>query len=898
MNASNPATWGGGANCNSGYPDNSRDAGANVYIVVVTAGDTVLTDINMSWGSKVSSVGHAFLINGTNAGTRGTLQVASGVTLTLRGADRTNNTLGRVTQFGVFQPLPGSVIVGDVNTAYASVILNSGTWLSDATGGAAIRYTSPAANYDWTVAVSNNNGTQSSYLENTSGVTTIAGITVNGNGTLPWIANAAGTGLGSLGDSSLSFSAQTGGILSWTSAAVNGEVASLALVDGPGKYYVNYDAGIIWYWYATGATANLACKRLATATNKGWGVWSTDAADYNTVILRNSIFEYMGGNTSATGSGVVPFAAVRVENKTGDPAGLRYAEISNCTFRYIGISAIGMKENAGTAVNLIKVDRNTFMSTFGNDGYGNNTLSFFRSNNAFISVSNNVLNQSATLIQGEDGTGGYVLNSIKINSNTGMVGAIWNTMSGIGVGQQCSDCEIRFNNLAGANTSGSRLTSSLYGADNHPVVISDNTFAHGERAIAYSANMLIQNNWFSWFKHHFSTNSSETNVFTYNVIVRYNLFSGFTKLDDACVDIGYNKGVWIDGIEISHNTCWNNSGGFAFGDALDQASYGPVTRANIHDNLVVSSGAGSIGSVRVAIGVQNYVSVGADRNDTNYYTNPATVYCTKDQATQGCVTSTYDRGAQFLLNGGFYNQGARNVTGVSLWSPSYNANQTGGTLAFVFNSASDMTLAWNGTVAPVQLVWDGGIGAGPVTYSTVSGTDSDIASNNGTVTVSGTPWLGTGSGTDPKFPRNKFVALTHAGTTYYRAISSNTTNQLTVTPRWGFTPSALDPFVIINSEVKLLDSGGVDYVRAGILASALPTSSKSDTDIAITLTDVLNPTLVWANGGDRQGGLAMGFTLINPAIWCVGSDGETPGTPFCQKGKAFTGAILITGAGG
>lgn len=54
------------------------------------------------------------------------------------------------------------------------------------------------------------------------------------------VSNTAGTGIGSYGDSSLSFASQS------QAGSLATELVSLTAVNGTGKYYVNYAMGIVW----------------------------------------------------------------------------------------------------------------------------------------------------------------------------------------------------------------------------------------------------------------------------------------------------------------------------------------------------------------------------------------------------------------------------------------------------------------------------------------------------------------------------------------------------------------------------------------------------------------------------------------------------------------------------
>src|SRR5207249_3455220 len=82
-----------------------------------------------------------------------TLQVASGATLTLRGADLVSNTLGLINKWSVFAPQPGSTIIGDVAGDYTSILLNKGQISAVGTSGSHIAFTIPSSYFVWSNSI-------------------------------------------------------------------------------------------------------------------------------------------------------------------------------------------------------------------------------------------------------------------------------------------------------------------------------------------------------------------------------------------------------------------------------------------------------------------------------------------------------------------------------------------------------------------------------------------------------------------------------------------------------------------------------------------------------------------------------------------------------------------------
>ena len=109
----------------------------------IASGHTVTVDVNTTVGSNASGVGHAVTINGASSSSFGTLQVASGVTLTLRGFDTANNTLMLINRYGLFAPQPGSTVLGDVASDFGSIIKNNGRFEAIGSSGSRITFSVP-----------------------------------------------------------------------------------------------------------------------------------------------------------------------------------------------------------------------------------------------------------------------------------------------------------------------------------------------------------------------------------------------------------------------------------------------------------------------------------------------------------------------------------------------------------------------------------------------------------------------------------------------------------------------------------------------------------------------------------------------------------------------------------
>ena len=134
----------GGGNASAGASWSGGVAPVDGDTITVANGDTITQDVSRTYGSTGGAT-HAVTLNGASAGSFGTLTVSSGVTLTLAGENTSTATLMLINQYGLFHPLTGSTVLGNVASDYASVILNKGRF-EPQTG---VTFSCPAANVNW-----------------------------------------------------------------------------------------------------------------------------------------------------------------------------------------------------------------------------------------------------------------------------------------------------------------------------------------------------------------------------------------------------------------------------------------------------------------------------------------------------------------------------------------------------------------------------------------------------------------------------------------------------------------------------------------------------------------------------------------------------------------------------
>jgi hypothetical protein len=254
-NWSDSSTWGGNT------PPGDGD------IAVIATGHTVTVTANVTVGSNSSNVGNAITINGTNSSTFGKLIVNDAVTLTLKGNDNGSNKAMSIARYAQFEPQPGAIIEVDATADYETTIVNSGIINAIGTLAKPITFRATAASANW---------------NNSNGPTTYSGASYEWDGEakiairkLPgWISNAAGTGPGSYGDSSVSISSQSPGTICATEVAIGTPTDPAVNVTSAGKYAIDYDTGAI-YFYHNYAAATPQIVLAWSIANSGTDVGST-----------------------------------------------------------------------------------------------------------------------------------------------------------------------------------------------------------------------------------------------------------------------------------------------------------------------------------------------------------------------------------------------------------------------------------------------------------------------------------------------------------------------------------------------------------------------------------------------------------------------------------------------
>jgi len=92
-----------------------------------------------------------------------------------------------------------------------------------------------------------------------------------------------------------------------------------------------------------------------------------------------------------------------------------------------------------------------------------------------------------------------------------------------------------------------------------------------------------------------------------------------------------------------------------------------------------------------------------------------------------------------------------------------------------------------------------------------------------------------------------------------RRITNTTATTLTVVPAWTTVPDTSSTYVIYSSEVKLHDSTGTGYVRAGIDWRAVPNVNATDVGIGIAFNAIsANPYFIDSTRTWRSWDVSLG----------------------------------------
>lgn len=740
--------------------------------IIVASGHTLTIDEDCSLGSNAAAVGHAITVNGT-------LTHAAGVTITLAGYDTGSNTAMYIAEGGRYLPTGGTVLV-DCATDYQTYIRSEGD--IEPSG---VTFSIPTARKNWNNAGS---ASWSSFRAALYGYNTC--IMDLGK---RWLSNAAGDGIGTASDSSVTV---TGG------AFLTNQVASVDALASSGDYYVDHRLGLIYFmhdteWTPVFVTGSVTYKHL---TFNGFGIYSPSSGDR--AIFDNCIFECMGRSASLGGydpDDSAIFMDYKVNPLQNPASG---GAVTNCTFRYCDRSIILWDSNTSSkSANRFKITGNTFSGV---------NMMFYCNYTSSVEFANNTIH-----------TLGALLNGDRLNPVYGQSVGDWYYHHNIGhcyptlplsSGVTASDNDITgfggLQDTVAIDTPGSSTSNR--------VTVSNNIFRYGLRVARIGSYLDIKDNLFVNFFHHGivfrSGHSYVTDVeISGNRIVNDHLpasdmSGGFT--------IGYNASHWGHNIRVFNNTF----------DAGVRAFNNNDSEGNTDDTY----------SICAATGLQFYNNILTNSAESIRINPPNEQWTTRMGATRfdhigvhGTTQSTPDAlPATFMRAGDEHHFAARNVAGVELWRPSYTLPMTSGkALQLVVSGTPGVDLS-------MQLSWGGG-----TAKELVLSQGTATAGSDNSLTDSGASW----PSTFPNWYKARFVRIlggTGAGQSAMIRLNSGTT-LITIAQTgnalWAVPPTAGSVYVVLDHEIQLFDSGGTESVYAGIYPPDLPVAAGTYTDSGITI---------------------------------------------------------------
>ena len=814
-NLSAGATWVGGVapNC------------ASTDVITVVSGDTVNVDVSCALGSSAVADGPAITINGTSNVSFGTLTCTAGVTLTLSGFDTTTNYVMKVNQYGNFH-CDSATVVANVPSDYGSYLLVNGHF--NANGST---FTIPTANFNWnnagaSVAISNRAATPYDKANGIYVLKLITGTTVDPGP----VSNSGGTALStSCADTSFTITAGT---------QLTNCVASYASIASNGDYTIDPKLGVLWY--------KSASATLTLSYSIKYGSWFSTgiSAQANTagssVNIRNSTFSYWGspnnGNEFSYGA-----IQTRYKQATGISTD-REVVIQSNTFNYVG-RAIQISDSTANSSNHIVVSGNTFnWCRYGTGSFSNGLVVFGSGGtSSYLDFTNSTFNTYSVAFNSlQRGT----INNVTFTGNAGTLIA-WrflqtgatastvqnNTLTGFGGGGILADGTVILDSVAFAEP----------GAAGALNVFDSNTIHVAHRMARLNNYMTVTNNKFDKCYHHgtvwasangyYFTGITFKNNITYNCQDSQNFGGGWT--------LGYNQSQWIDNVTIQHNTFDGGTRSIQFNDSESTVVLG--TRLTITDNIASNSLNGIFQPANSSTNVSMVAPALVDYNDD--YNNT--------------LNPTNRAQAMFVMGGVNYNTAVRNVTGVYLWAPSgYTLpDATNRTLALTASGTAGTNLALN-------LVWSGGTAVNLVNAqgTATSGTTTSLTNTGATFTTTGSGLKGF-----------QVIITSGTGSGQYGMIISNTATALTIVANtsnsaWSVAPDATSVYVVVQSQVTLVDSGASNNVQAGIYSPTLALTTQSDANITMTThAKAVNPNYKSAATGD--------YTPTNSALNGAASDG-------------------------
>lgn len=798
-------TGGGNSNSTSTYAGGVIPGDGDTLTVV--AGDTLTGAADLTLGDNVSAVGNALTVNGTVDG-------FAGYTLTLMGTGTTANRAMYIAAGGLFAPADGATIEVDLASDGQTRINNQGDMILGAcTVQAKAAYDVSSAGQTLssasmaTVYRAGGSGSMSVFP---IGETTIRGAICV---CVSPVSNAAGTGIGSFGDSSFSVVSVT-----TPSDALTTAVASLEACTSPGDYYVDHDNGLVWF-YSNLDAGLLTCEYTANkARRRGFTIQSDRNGDSRFIAV-GTTFNRLGSNFGKHNTEYIE-SGIYISNKVnGAVNSAREGKITGCTFNHC-LVPLQVYGSTNTEANPLDLTGNTY--NYGLRTRGNFSGTILLGYSHYIDISDSKFNQAES-IQTCIRASGYVI----ADRLTGWCNV--NSVLANVAGSYVRDCVLHgFGKLfdpGGFQTPGN---------DENPNTYTGNTIYHNSRAGRIGSNMVVTDNLFIQNTHHGFVAPSGDGYYHDIDIERNRIVDCFSTGDmGGGWTLGYNSKQWLHNISIINNTFDYGVRGIRFNDFEGTKVLG--TKIRILNNIISNS----------------EESIDRPSNDSNNITKMQVDWMDYNNLYNNTDAPDVAQ-ATFMMSSTHYGSDEGNCTGIALFDPSSVPDASAKSLVMTIGSSS-ITLSWGGG-SSVELVDDSGT---VTTGGSASLTDSSKA------------W--TADEHIAKYCR--ITSGTAVGQIYM--IYDNTATSLSLISNLGspVTIAVADTYEIVNSEVTLTDSGA-ETVQAGVHLPDVPTGAATYTDSGITVE--VNSLTVDPQYAD-EGSTAYDYTPANSALADAGYDGSDIG---------------------
>ena len=662
------------------------------------------------------------------------------------------------------------------------------------------------------------------------------------------ISNAAGTGPGRYGDSSISVSSNN-----WGAANSGTPCTFLAISDVTSSgCYMDYDRGLmVSYGFAFTYTGSMTYKSLSFPNVAGNITIPSGSRTYNQMVIGNTLFTGLSKDYSDSF-----FNFQTIDNTATKKAAFMFNSIRYCN----GLVGIGSSSffSGGNGFNAnasfpLQINYNSVFPNPDTASIDAGNINFWGSSSN-IDISNNYFKLQRAEISSkyQSATSKVYYSGVTITNNNVIGDGPFSGQSGTSPSAQWPGLLVSDNRITVTGQADGGFQSYVFAFTN---LANNNAGTPGifRRNIIFSTYRAIQStSGFQFTKNSFLLNWHHTIVMgsaaSYNGAVLSNNswdHNIFASANEAQALDGFDSGFalsgLIDGLTMTNNTWLGQTTCFRIGDTdlisfllLNVSAYNNVCAPQASTGAAFGKG-GGVGSAQ-QVQLAYFGNNGFQGATTTYSPNVSGSNAINYQYNQDVLAVN--------ANGNYNTDSTRNVKGAMLQNSTYTNNVTGAKLKLIVTSLSNMTLAWSadgityGTA--VQVNWT----TGGTTYSTASASTLGAANEFFTTAVATTPWTqwypfgALGGGTRPLGCPATFWAMYTSGTnsgTAYMVTQCKDTSTLTMVPNYTIAPAAADTFAILVSEVRLYDAGGTKYVDVGIDARSIPQSPGTYIDSGISL---------------------------------------------------------------